>query len=150
MPSIYRHALLPYSARQMYDIVNGVEEYPAFLPWCARGEVLDQGEEFMEARILMQKGRLNHAFSTRNTMVTGKRIHIELVNGPFRRLVGDWTFSEMSGTGCKIELQMEFEFSSKIVGTLIGPIFTQIANSLVDAFCQRAHQLYRQDAPNAP
>ena len=145
MPSVYRHALMPYSAQQMYEIVNGVEDYPAFLPWCARGELLkEEGGVMLEARILMQKGRLNHAFSTRNRMQPGEWIHIELIDGPFKRLEGDWTFTPLSETGCKIELKLDFEFSSRLVSALIGPIFTQIANSLVDAFCQRAHQLYRK------
>ena len=143
MPSINRHALMPFSAQQMFDIVNGVELYPEFLPWCADGRILQQTETTMEASILMKKGRLNHSFSTRNEFVPGQFIHIELINGPFKTLVGDWRFTDLSSHGCKIELQLDFEFSGKIISTLIGPIFTQIANSLVDAFCQRAHQIYR-------
>ena len=145
MPSVNRHALMPYSARQMYDIVNGVEDYPQFLPWCANGELLkEEGDTMLEARILMRKGRLNHSFSTRNHMRPGEWIHIELLDGPFQKLEGDWHFTPISENGCKIELELEFEFSSRLVSTLIGPIFTQIANSMVDAFCQRAHQLYRK------
>lgn len=143
MTSIYRHALMPYSAEQMYAVVNGVEYYPEFLPWCARTAILSQTETSLEASILMQKGRLNHQFSTRNTMQPGESIHIELIEGPFRKLSGDWSFSDVPGQGSKIELKMEFEFSNRLIGALIGPVFTQIANSLVDAFCRRAHQLYR-------
>lgn len=143
MTSIYRHALMPYSARQMYDIVNDVEMYPQFLPWCAETRLLQHTDVTLEASILMKKGKLNHRFSTRNTMQPGESIHIELVEGPFKHLSGDWTFTSLSTQGCKIELKLEFEFSSSIIGLLIGPVFTQIANSLVDAFCQRAHQLYR-------
>lgn len=143
MPSIYRHALMPYSARQMFDIVNDVEKYPDFLPWCASGDIIEQADNMMEASILMKKGRLNHRFSTRNALIPGEKIHIELVNGPFKSLSGDWLFSKLPGDGCKIELRLQFEFSSKIISALIGPVFTQIANSLVDAFCQRAHQVYR-------
>lgn len=143
MASIYRHALMPYSARQLFDIVNDVEKYPDFLPWCASGDIIEQTDDMMEASILMKKGRLNHRFSTRNTLVPGEMIRIELVNGPFKSLSGDWVFTSMPNDGCKIELRLQFEFSSKIMSALIGPVFTQIANSLVDAFCQRAHQLYR-------
>lgn len=143
MASIYRHALMPYSARQLFDIVNDVEKYPDFLPWCASGDIIEQTDDMMEASILMKKGRLNHRFSTRNTLVPGEKIRIELVNGPFKSLSGDWVFTSMPNDGCKIELRLQFEFSSKIMSALIGPVFTQIANSLVDAFCQRAHQLYR-------
>ncbi len=143
MASINRHALMPYSARQMYDIVNDVERYPQFLPWCASSKVLSHSEHVMDASILMKKGKLNHSFSTHNTLIPGEKIHMELVDGPFKKLSGDWLFTPLSETASKIELQLEFEFSNRIVSLLIGPVFTQIANSLVDAFCQRAHQLYR-------
>lgn len=143
MQSIYRHALMPYSARQMFNVVNAVDEYPSFLPWCARSEILSQTETSMDASILMKMGKLNHSFSTRNTLEKDALIHMQLLNGPFKRLSGDWIFTPLKDENCKIELKLEFEFSSKIVAMLIGPVFTQIANSLVDAFCQRAHQIYR-------
>jgi ribosome-associated toxin RatA of RatAB toxin-antitoxin module len=144
MPSIYRQALMPYSAKKMYDIVNDVERYPEFLPWCAKSKVLSQSETAMEATLLMQKGKLNHSFTTRNMNIDGERIQIELVNGPFKFLVGDWKFTDLADQGSKIEMKMDFEFSTRIVSLLISPVFNQISNSMVDAFCQRAHQLYRQ------
>jgi len=143
MTTINRNALMPYSAQQMYDIVNDVEQYPQFLPWCASSQVLSLTETSMEASILMKKGKLNHSFSTRNTLLPGEKIHMELLDGPFKSLSGDWIFTPLSDNASKIELKLEFEFSSRIISLLIGPVFTQIANSLVDAFCQRAHQLYR-------
>ena len=142
MPAIHRSALMPYSASQMFSIVNDVEAYPEFLPWCARSRILHATENMMEASILMKKGKLNHSFSTRNVFSEDQSIHIELVDGPFKKLTGDWLFTPISEQGCKIELNLEFEFSNRLVSVLIGPVFTQIANSLVDAFCQRAHQLY--------
>lgn len=134
---------MPYSAQQMFEVVNAVDEYPLFLPWCASSAIVSQTESSMEASILMKKGKLNHSFSTRNTIKQGELIHMNLLNGPFKSLSGDWVFSPLSDNNCKIELKLEFEFSSKIIAMLIGPVFTQIANSLVDAFCQRAHQVYR-------
>jgi ribosome-associated toxin RatA of RatAB toxin-antitoxin module len=98
----------------------------------------------MKATVLMKKGKLNHSFTTQNDLLDGEKIHMNLVNGPFRVLQGDWIFSNLSEQGSKIELNLEFEFSNRLVGLLIGPVFTQIANTLVDAFCQRAHQLYRK------
>jgi ribosome-associated toxin RatA of RatAB toxin-antitoxin module len=144
MPRINRSALMPYSANQMYDIVNAVDRYQEFLPWCANSEILQQTEDSMKASVLMRKGKLNHSFTTQNTLVAGEKIHMQLVNGPFKVLQGDWIFNDLSEQGSKIELNLEFEFSNKLVGLLIGPVFTQIANTLVDAFCQRAHQLYRK------
>jgi ribosome-associated toxin RatA of RatAB toxin-antitoxin module len=143
MATINRSALMPYSASQMYAVVNDVAKYPEFLPWCANSEILSHNESSMEASILMKKGKLNHSFTTRNSLIPNQRIHMELVNGPFKSLSGDWIFTELSDSASKIELQLEFEFSNRVIGLLIGPVFTQIANSLVDAFCQRAHQLYK-------
>ncbi len=134
---------MPYHARKMYDVVNDVDEYPSFLPWCAKTEILNLSDTTMDASILMKKGKLNHGFTTRNKLLPGENIHMELVNGPFKSLRGDWIFTQLSDQGSKIELKLEFEFSSRIIDRLIGPVFTKIANSLVGAFCQRAHQLYQ-------
>ena len=143
MASINRSALMPYSNGQMYDIVNAVDKYPEFLPWCASSQILKQTETTMEASILMQKGKLNHSFSTRNTLTVDEVIHMQLINGPFKSLSGDWLFTPLSDQASKIELHLNFEFSNRLIGMLIGPVFTQIADSLVDAFCQRAHQIYK-------
>lgn len=144
MAAINRSALMPYSNAQMYDIVNSVEAYSQFLPWCANSKILNQSETEMDATILMKKGKLNHSFTTHNTLTENKLIHMQLVKGPFKKLSGDWQFTALSDQTSKIELHLNFEFSNRIVGLLIGPIFTQIADSLVDAFCQRAHQLYKK------
>lgn len=144
MPAISRNALMPYTAKQMYDTVNAVDRYHEFLPWCASSRIIESDDHSMQATVLMQKGKLNHSFTTRNDLIDGERIHMNLVDGPFKTLSGDWLFTDFSGQGSKIELNLEFEFSNRLVALLIGPIFTQIANTLVDAFCQRAHQLYRK------
>ena len=144
MPKINRSALMPYSAEQMYDIVNGVDLYQEFLPWCASSRILEQSETSMKASVLMKKGKLNHSFTTQNQLIRAQQIRMQLVNGPFKKLQGEWVFSNLSEQGSKIELNLEFEFSNRMIGLLIGPVFTQIANTLVDAFCQRAHQLYRK------
>lgn len=143
MTKLYRSALLPYSAEVMYDIVNRVERYQEFLPWCGESSVLSETEDSMKAKILMQKGKLNHSFTTLNTLQKNKRISLTLVDGPFKELSGDWVFTDLGETGSKIELKLEFSFSNSLVGMLVKPIFTQIANSLVDSFCERAHQLCR-------
>ena len=97
----------------------------------------------------MQKGKLNHSFTTRNQLEPDKRIVIQLVNGPFKQLNGEWTFTQLNENNSKIALNLSFEFSNRIIGLLIGPVFTQIANTLVDAFCKRAHQLYRHERTQA-
>ncbi len=148
MTTIHRSALMPYSTERMYEVVTDIERYPEFLPWCSDARILEQQGNDLKASVYMKKGRLNHSFTTQNRLFPGRGVHMQLVDGPFRKLEGDWTLTPMpEGQGCKIELDLEFEFSSGLMSMLIGPIFTQIANSLVDAFCQRAHRLYREATP---
>ena len=110
MAKVNRSALMPYSAQQMFNVVNGIEQYPEFLPWCASSEIIQQSENLMEASILMKKGKLNHSFTTRNSLVPDQKIQVDLVNGPFKYLSGHWTFTPISEQGSKIELNLEFEF----------------------------------------
>jgi ribosome-associated toxin RatA of RatAB toxin-antitoxin module len=141
VPGVYRSALMPYSAQTMFEIVNNVAAYPEFLPWCAETRILTQTESTMEASILMKKAGLNHWFTTRNTIDKNKSIKMTLVNGPFKQLDGEWKFTEFDPDASKIELDLNFEFSGGLGTTLIAPIFTQIANTLVDSFCKRAQNL---------
>ncbi|MFT5664190.1 MAG: ribosome-associated toxin RatA of RatAB toxin-antitoxin module [Gammaproteobacteria bacterium] len=127
----------------MFDIVNDVASYPAFLPWCGEVKIVSQSEQVMEASILMKKGRLNHWFSTRNKMLVGEKIEMTLIDGPFKSLDGVWEFIAFDETSSKVKLDLNFEFSSGITTLLLSPIFTQIANSMVDSFCTRAHELNR-------
>ena len=142
MPAIERSALLPYSARYMYDIVNRVEAYPDFLPWCGGTEIRHEDESSMEASIQIRSSGLEQWFVTRNCMVAGESIDMQLVDGPFRKLHGRWSFRDIGNEGCKIELMLDFEFKAGIVGKLIAPAFNRIADTLVDSFCQRAHTLH--------
>lgn len=142
MPRISRSALLPYPPRFVYDIVNGVEAYPEFLPWCGGAEIEETDETAMLASIQISGGGLKQWFKTRNRMVPGESIEMQLVEGPFRKLQGRWRFLPIDDTACKIELSLEFEFKTGLTAALIRPAFTRIANTLVDSFCARAHQLY--------
>ena len=143
MPAVHRNALMPFSARTMFDIVNDVSRYPEFLPWCGDVKITSQSEQAMEASILMKKGKLNHWFSTANTMLVGERIEMTLVDGPFKSLDGVWEFIAFDESSSKVKLDLNFEFSSGITAVLLAPIFTKIANSMVDSFCSRAHELNR-------
>jgi len=141
--SINRSALMPYSARTMYEVVNNVAEYPEFLPWCAGVKILSQSETSMQASILMKKAGVNHWFSTSNTLVKNKKIEMKLLDGPFKRLEGGWDFVEFDEQASKIILNLDFEFSYGLGKTLIAPVFSQIANTMVDCFCTRAHEVNR-------
>jgi len=142
VPEISRSALLPYPARSIYDIVNTVEAYPEFLPWCGGTELHSADETSMEASIKISVAGVQQWFRTRNSMVPGESIEINLVDGPFKRLQGHWSFFPLDAEGCKIELVLAFEFKRGLAAAVIGPAFTRIANTLVDSFCQRAHELY--------
>ncbi|MDQ7017423.1 MAG: type II toxin-antitoxin system RatA family toxin [Gammaproteobacteria bacterium] len=146
MTTINRSALVPFSAAQMYALVNDIEAYPEFLPWCSGSCILQQSESEIEATVELSKGQLKKAFTTRNRLSKNREIEMELVEGPFKRLHGCWRFDEIESLGCKISMQMEFEFSSRMMSMLVGPVFNQIAGSLVDAFCSRAKQVYGEVA----
>ena len=142
VPRISRSALLPYPPRFVYDIVNEVEAYPEFLPWCGGVEIEQADTTGMRASIRISGAGLNQWFKTRNRMVPGESIEIELVEGPFTNLQGRWQFTPLDDAGCRIDLTMEFEFKAGLAAALIRPAFTRIANTLVNSFCTRAHQLH--------
>lgn len=126
----------------MFDLVNDVDRYPEFLPWCRSAAVLSEGDDWRRARIEMAKGPLHRSFTTRNELEPGRRIRIRLEDGPFRKLSGDWHFDPLPGGGCRIGLDLEFEFAGTLLQRAFGPIFNQIASTLVDSFCRRARSLY--------
>ena len=139
---IQRSALLPYPAQALYDLVNDVASYPEFLPWCSSSTVLEETDTLMRASLEVAKGGLSQRFVTRNTLVSGQSIEMNLEDGPFSQLHGVWQFKALTDKACKISLDMSFEYSGSLVRATLGPLFNQAANTMVDAFCQRAKQLY--------
>lgn len=142
MATVKKSALVLYSAAEMYALVNDIEAYPQFLPWCRSTCILSRGEEEVRATIEMVKGGVHKSFTTCNRMQKHKMIDIRLLEGPFRRLEGYWRFEPLRADASKVSLDMEFEFSNQLLRMAIEPVFKQIANSLVDAFCKRAVDLY--------
>jgi ribosome-associated toxin RatA of RatAB toxin-antitoxin module len=128
----------------MYDIVNDVDSYPEFLPWCGGVKIHQLDNSSMEAALLMRGVGLNHWFKTRNTMIPGQSIEMKLVEGPFSKLEGRWSFTPIDSDGCKIELRLEFEMKRGIASALLGPAFSRIANTMVDSFCARARDQYER------
>jgi ribosome-associated toxin RatA of RatAB toxin-antitoxin module len=126
----------------MYALVADVEEYPGFLPWCRGARILEPGEDTVEARLEIGRGPISKTFITRNVMTRNSRIDIELVDGPFKHLQGCWQFEALDGAGCRILLDLEFELSNAVLRRTLGPLFSEMANTMVDVFCQRAKQLY--------
>ncbi|HEX5513340.1 MAG TPA: type II toxin-antitoxin system RatA family toxin [Gammaproteobacteria bacterium] len=142
MASVSRSALVPYSAEQMFELVTDVNSYREFLPWCGDSRVLKQEGDVVEASILVSKAGIERAFTTRNRMQPGKMVEIRLVEGPFRHLDGYWRFYPLREDACKVTLDLDFEFSSKVITLAFGKVFTQIANTLVDAFVKRAKEVH--------
>ena len=142
MTIIQRNALVPYSNVEMFKIVNTVENYPQFLNWCQSSEVHTRTEDEVRATLTLAHAHLKKSFTTCNRLQQNKMIEIRLINGPFKHLEGFWRFENLDPHGCKILFDLEFEFINKLMSLTIEPIFNQIANSLVDAFCQRAVELY--------
>ncbi len=142
MKKIARSALLPYSAEQVYNLVNDVKNYPEFLPWCGGSEVISETATEMEASVTISKAGLKQTFVTNNHLVPGKRIVMHLVEGPFKSLRGEWEFKVLDKDACKIHFEVEFEVSNRLLNVAIGPIFEQIATTMVDSFCERAKQVY--------
>lgn len=142
--TVKKSALVMYSAAEMYNLVNDIESYPQFLPWCRSTQVVICGADELRASIEMVKGAVHKTFTTSNRMQKHKMIDIRLLEGPFQRLEGYWRFEALRADACKVSLDLEFEFSNVVLRKLIEPVFKQIANSLVDAFCKRAVELYGQ------
>lgn len=142
MPHISRNILVRYSAQQMYDLVNDVESYKEFLPGCVGGKVLEFDGRTMVASVDISKAGISKTFTTRNQVVDGKSIELKLENGPFRHLNGTWKFTELAEDACKVEFELDFEFSNSIVGMAFGRVFKELVNSMVSAFTARAKEVY--------
>ncbi len=142
MVHVNRSALVPYSTVQMYSLVDNIEAYPTFLPWCRSVKELSRSEEQVEASIEIAKGGINKTFTTQNQMQENQQIEMKLVDGPFKHLHGFWRFDALKTDACKVSLELDFEFSNPLVKMALGSIFNQIANTLVDSFVKRAREVY--------
>lgn len=141
MPSVRKSAIVPATCEQMFALVEAVERYPEFLPWCASTEVLERTPQITSARLDLDFHGLKTSFSTRNTKTPPESITLELVEGPFKRLQGEWRFEPLGAQGCKVELGLDYEFSSKALEALLGGTFGLVAETLVDSFVKRAGEV---------
>lgn len=142
MTSIHKSALVPYTPAEMFALVDAIDAYPQFLPWCAGARVLSRSADEVRASIDISKGGVNKTFTTLNRNQPDKMIEMRLLEGPFSRLEGFWRFDPLGEAGCKVCFDLEFEFASRMLGLVVGPVFSQIANTLVDAFEKRAADVY--------
>ena len=143
MKHVKKSVLLWYSPHEMYELVTGVPDYPKFLPWCDRAEVLEHDAAGMTARLHLHYAGVRHAFTTRNEHVPDSSVVVRLVDGPFSTLDGTWNFIRLgSGSACKIEFDMRYAFASGSLEAIVSPVFDRIANTFVDSFVKRAEQVY--------
>ena len=142
MHRVNRSILVTYSAGQMFDLVADVDRYAEFLPWCNDSSVRALADGAVEARITIDFRGVRSRFATRNINTRPSAILMELVDGPFRRLDGQWRFRALRADACRVELQLRYEFVSGLLGRAIAPVFDGISASLIDSFSQRADALY--------
>ena len=142
MTTVEKSALVKFSALQMFKLVEDVEAYPEFLPWCSGSRILSRSGDVLEAELIIAKGGFNKSFATRNQSDAGGRISISLLNGPFSYLEGVWDFMPLREDASKISLNLQFEMNGKLAALAFGVVFNQICNTMVSSFTQRAKQLY--------
>ncbi|MBM2884679.1 type II toxin-antitoxin system RatA family toxin [Chromobacterium phragmitis] len=145
MQHVEKSVLVAHTPAQMYALVEDVDHYSRFLPWCSKAEVLSRDGGQVLASLHIDYLKVRQHFTTRNRNVENESIRMELVDGPFESLEGVWQFKPLGDYGCKIEFSLRYQFSSRILEKLIGPVFGHISNTLVDAFIQEADRKYGDD-----
>jgi ribosome-associated toxin RatA of RatAB toxin-antitoxin module len=142
MPDIDKSVLVPYSAAQMYALVEDVAAYPQFLPWCAGTQIRARDPTGMDASVEIRYGGVQQSFTTHNTLFPTERIEMALREGPFSELSGTWRFTPLRADACKVQLSLHYAFSSALLEGLVGPVFHYIASTFVESFTKRAESLY--------
>ena len=141
MAKVEKSVLVHFSALSMYGLVRRVQDYPKFLPWCGGSHVEPLGENEEQASVEIVFKSVRQSFTTLNRLEEGRAIHMSLVDGPFKNLRGEWAFIALTDQACKVTFELDYEFSSKVLEQLVGPVFHSIANSFVDSFIKRAETL---------
>lgn len=142
MPEVTKTVLVPYSAKEMYELVANIEDYPAFLPWCSGAQILERKGDGVSARLNIDFKGIKQSFATENRNTPESRIDMQLKEGPFRALQGQWLFTALAEDACRIDFRLEYHFASAILEKVVGPVFGHIAATFVDAFVRRAEDLH--------
>jgi ribosome-associated toxin RatA of RatAB toxin-antitoxin module len=142
MQRVKKSVLVPYGAEEMFELVDRVEHYPEFLPWCAGATILEAHDGGKTARIDIDYRGVRAHFTTANTNRPPESIVVTLVSGPFRRLHGEWRFLPLAPEGCKVEFELVYEFTTHVLERVVGPVFAHIAGTFIDRFVQRADSLH--------
>ncbi|ROH88301.1 type II toxin-antitoxin system RatA family toxin [Pseudomethylobacillus aquaticus] len=142
MAQVEKSVLVGHSAERMYTLVDDVQRYPEFLPWCGGVDLLERSEQTTTATLHIAYHGIKQHFTTQNAKTFPSRMDIKLKDGPFRHLEGVWHFIPLGTEACKIEFRLNYEFSNGFLEKIIAPVFSHIANTFVDSFVTRADQLY--------
>ncbi|MCB1759371.1 MAG: type II toxin-antitoxin system RatA family toxin [Gammaproteobacteria bacterium] len=142
MPVVHKSAIVTHTAEQMFELVNDVESYPRFLPWCSSTRLLSRDEQILCGELVVSRIGVHQTFSTCNRLYPYERIDLQLREGPFKKLHGSWLFTRLGDAACKVELKLEFEFSGRLINAAFGQVFSHVANTLVDAFSKRADEVH--------
>jgi ribosome-associated toxin RatA of RatAB toxin-antitoxin module len=142
VPIVKKSALVHHSAQEMFQLVCDFETYPEFLPWCSNSRLISRTPDEICGELEVSRVGIRQRFSTRNRLVTNERMDISLQEGPFQKLEGEWRFTKLGEDACKVELMLDFKFAGRMIDAAFGRVFNQIANTLVDAFCKRADDIY--------
>jgi len=137
-----RTVLVAHAAERMFDLIEAAEHYPAFLPWCASATVLQRDDAVVVARLQVAYMGAKFEFTTRNPKRRPEYMAIGLEEGPFQRFEGTWNLKPLASWGCRIEFALSYDFANTVMGSLASPVFHRIADTLVDAFVQRADRVY--------
>lgn len=142
MADVNKMVLIEFTPAQMFVLVDRCEDYPQFLPWCGGGEVHSRTKTHTTAKLHINYHGIKAHFSTENEKLEPHEMHIRLKEGPFNHLDGNWRFTPLGDTACKVEFNLHYEFSSKLLEKVLGPVFNHIANTFVDSFVKRAQLVY--------
>ena len=146
---VHKSALVAQTAEHMFDLIEAAEHYPQFLPWCSAATILERTDDVVVARIAINYRGVKLDFVTRNPKRRPEWMAVDLEQGPIRRFAGDWQLRPLQDLGCKIEFRLRYEFANAVMARVAGPVFERIADTLVDAFVERAARTYGDGAPAA-
>ena len=142
LKTVEKNVLVLHSAEQMFELVDKVEDYPQFLPWYSKTEIIERSGDELKARLYMDYMRVQQSFATHNHNIPGREIRMHLLEGPFKTLSGTWQFIPLGDDACKIEFKLQYDFAGSILSALISPVFSHLSSTLVDAFVKEADRRY--------
>lgn len=142
MAVVNKSSIMPFTSKQMYDLVNDVAQYPSFLPWCKNVVIHKQDLEQLQATLYIGKGLIVQSISTHNTMIQDKQIKMNYKDGPFKSCFGSWDFTQLPDAKCNVQFNMQYEFKNPLQAFTLEPLFAPLTTNLIDAFYKRAQLLY--------